>query len=77
MSLFKFFSVGLSIPSLGEVPNQPRSLKFPQREFGRKTTVKRSFQPQWFDFWPWIHWPWITVYSITRPWIHMVSFGAI
>ena len=40
MSLSKFFSVGLSTPSLGEVPNQPRSLKFPQREFGQKATVK-------------------------------------
>ena len=36
MSLSKFFSVGLSAPSLGEVPNQPRSLKFPQREFGEE-----------------------------------------
>ena len=56
MSLSKFCrSVRLSTPSLGETPNQPRLLKFPQREFGQKTPVKRSFQPQWFNRWPWIH----------------------
>ena len=55
MSLSKFFSVRLSTPSLEEVPNQSRSLKFPQHEFSQKTTVKQSFQPQWFDRWLWIH----------------------
>ena len=56
MSLSKFCrSVQLSTPSLGETPNQPRLFKFPQREFGRKAPVKRSFQSQWFDRWPWIH----------------------
>ena len=40
---------------MGEAPNQLRSLKFPQHEFGQKRVVKRSFQPQWFDRWPWIH----------------------
>ena len=48
-------SIRLSTPSLGEIPNQPRSLKFPQRDFGQKTVVIRSFQPQWFDRWSWIH----------------------
>ena len=55
MSLSKFSSVQLSTPSIGEKPNQPRSVNFPQREFGQKATVKRSFQPQWFNRWPWIH----------------------
>jgi len=56
MSLSKFCGfVRLSTPSLGEKPNQPRLLKFPQRKFCQKTPVKRSFQPQWFDRWPWIH----------------------
>ena len=33
----------------GEVhTNQPQSFKFPQCGFGQKTTIKRSFQPQWF-----------------------------
>ena len=55
MSLSKLSYKRLSTPSVGEAPNQLRSLKFPQHEFGQKRVVKRSFQPQWFDRWPWIH----------------------
>ena len=36
-------------------PHQPRTFKFPQRSFGQKTVVKRSFQPAWFNKWPWLH----------------------
>ena len=43
------------IPEVGDQPHQPRSFKFPQREFGKTSIVKRSFQPQWFDRWPWLH----------------------
>ena len=36
-------------------PHQSRSFSFPQREFGVKTVTKRSFQPGWFNKWPWLH----------------------
>lgn len=36
-------------------PNQPLNFKFPQREFGCKTKVKRSFQATWFKRWRWLH----------------------
>ena len=42
-------------PSLGEKPHQPHNFKFPKREFGKQQTVKRSFQPQWFSRFSWLH----------------------
>jgi len=36
-------------------PNQPTQFRFPQREFGKSSVVLRSFQPQWFKRWPWLH----------------------
>ena len=39
----------------GEALSQLRSLKFPQHKFSQEIVVKRSFQPKWFDRWPWIH----------------------
>ncbi len=36
-------------------PNQPTKFHFPQREFGKASVVFRSFQPQWFKRWPWLH----------------------
>jgi hypothetical protein len=36
-------------------PHQPRNFKFPQRNFGQKTVVKRSFQSSWFNKWTWLH----------------------
>ncbi len=44
-----------STPILGDKPHQPLTLRFPKRQFGNKTVVKRSFQPQWFQRWTWIH----------------------
>ena len=35
--------------------HQPRNFQFPQREFGKTSIVKRSFQQQWFDCQPWLH----------------------
>ena len=32
--------------------HQPLNFSFPQREFGKSTVVKRSFQAQWFQKWP-------------------------
>ena len=37
------------------VPNQPVSFNFPKRTFGKKNPVSRSFQPQWFTKWSWLH----------------------
>ena len=36
-------------------PHQPRNFPFPKREFGVTNVVRRSFQPSWFDKWPWLH----------------------
>ena len=35
--------------------HQPCSCKFPQRDFGKTSVVRRSFQRQWFDRWSWLH----------------------
>ena len=31
-------------------PHQPASFTFPQRQFGKKTVVLRSFQSSWFHY---------------------------
>ena len=36
-------------------PNQPNTFKFPQRSFGQKNPVKRSFQSSWFANRRWLH----------------------
>ena len=36
-------------PVIGDTPHQPKSFRFPQREFGKTSVAKRSFQSQWFD----------------------------
>ena len=43
------------LSSLENLPDQPRRFSFPQREFGKQSKVKRSFQPSWFDRWTWLH----------------------
>ena len=43
---------------LGSLPaeaHQPRTFEFPKRSFGKKVVVNRSFQPSWFEKWPWLH----------------------
>ena len=37
---------------IGDKAHQPSSFRFPQREFGKTSVVKRSFQRQWFARWP-------------------------
>ena len=37
-----------TVPFVDEKPHHPLSFKFPKHEFGKKNTVKRSFQAQWF-----------------------------
>ena len=36
-------------------PHQPRGFPFPKLEYGKTNVAKRSFQPSWFDKWPWLH----------------------
>ena len=38
-------------------PHQPRALNFsfPKREFSVMIVARWSFQPSWFDKWPWLH----------------------
>ena len=48
-------SRNLQVPVVGDEPHQPKSFIFPQREFGKTSIVKRSFQCQWFDRWSWLH----------------------
>ena len=36
-------------------PNQPTTLCFPKRTFGKKQPVKRAFQRSWFKSWSWLH----------------------
>ena len=45
----------LPTPAIGDKAHQPSSFCFPQREFGKTSVVKRSFQRQWFARWPWLH----------------------
>ena len=45
----------LSIPEIVDKPHQPSNFHFPQREFGKTSVVKRSFQHNWFQRWPWLH----------------------
>ena len=46
---------GNSVPSIGDSPHQPQSFAFPNREFGQKFVVSRSFQANWFKSWKWLH----------------------
>ena len=43
------------LPDIGENPNHPMKYNFPKRAFGVKEITHRSFQPQWFQKWFWIH----------------------
>ena len=40
------------LPSIGDDPFQPRSIKFPKRSFREKKPVLRSFQSAWV-VWMW------------------------
>ena len=45
----------LPLPEIGDKAHQPLNFSFPQREFGKSSVVKRSFQAQWFQRWPCLH----------------------
>ena len=40
------------------VPNQPKTFKFPQRSFGQKNLVTKSFQSSSFANRTWLHYDW-------------------
>ena len=48
-------STSTALDGIADKPHQPKSFRFPQREFGKTSVTKRSFQPQWFDKWRWLH----------------------
>ena len=45
-------AVGSQLPLLGDRPNQPRNLAFPSKSYGNRN---RSFQSEWLDRHPWLH----------------------
>ena len=53
--VLKSSTVPESTTLLPTEPHQPQTFPFPKREFGKKSIVKRSFQPSWFLRWHWIH----------------------
>ncbi len=42
-------------PELPYQPNQPKTIEFPKRAYGKKVIVKCSFQSRWFSLWPFLH----------------------
>ena len=38
-----------------DVPNQPKSYKFPKRSFGTRKKEHRAFDSQWFQSHLWLH----------------------
>ena len=46
------FTIERDVP---EKPHQPKNFSFLKRSFGQKTVVYRSFQPNWFSKWPFLH----------------------
>lgn len=56
MSFSSSYEIDLeTLPDVGEQPHQPAKFSFQKRAFGTKSVVFRSFQPQWFQKWSWIH----------------------
>ena len=47
--------MALSDVRFHDKPNQPATLSFPKRTFGKKQTVNRAFQRSWFKTWSWLH----------------------
>ena len=43
------------VPDIGDVPNQPKQFRFPDRDFGTSKVTKRRFVKDWFDKYPWLH----------------------
>ena len=44
-----------TLADVGEQPHQSAKFSFQKRTFGTKPVVVKSFQPQWFQKWSWIH----------------------
>ena len=43
------------VPDIGDVPNQLKQFRFPDRDFGTSKVTKRRFVKDWFDKYPWLH----------------------
>ena len=44
------YSSRLPAPAIGDMAHQPSCFLFPQRDFGKMSVVKRSFNRQWPQF---------------------------
>ena len=50
-------ATNFTVPEIvGDKPNQPAAttFKYPKRKYGDKKPTWRSFQPTWFQKWPWL-----------------------
>ena len=45
--------------AIGDKLHQPQTYHFSQKEFGKTSVVKRSFQPQWVQRWSWLLYTWL------------------
>ena len=52
MAIFRLINMS-SIPDIADKPNQPKSIAFPKRSYGKTAVTNRAFQPKWFDKWRW------------------------
>ena len=43
------------VDTIPSIPHQPQTFNFPKRSFGKSKIVERSFQPGWFQKWPFLH----------------------
>ena len=43
------------VPEIGDIPNQPKQFRFPDRQFGSSKVVTRKFMKDWFNKYPWLH----------------------
>ena len=34
---------------------EPKKFNFPNKKFEKTKVIMRSFQPSWFEKWPWLH----------------------
>lgn len=49
-------ATSLNLPEVQDSPHQPGvSHKFPKTSFGKASFTQRSFQVQWFQQWPFLH----------------------
>ena len=52
---FESYSSMETNQDLSDEAHQPKKFNFPKREFGKTKVIMWSFQPSWFEKWPWLH----------------------